>query len=77
MPIKELKTVNEIFASRLLEAPAQKTIDHKGNVNSFAGYGVDGFDLILQPSMDIFGAQNTQWWEACDNYIDTYPGGVK
>lgn len=74
LAVKEWKTVNETFASRLPQAPAQKTIDHDETVRSIAGYRVD---LTSQPLTDISGVQDPQSWEAWDNYIDMYQGGVR
>jgi hypothetical protein len=74
---KEWKTVNETFAQRLPEVPAQNIMDRNRNANSFAGYGIDEFGLISQPLTAISGVQNSQWWEAWDNYIDLFPVGDK
>ncbi|KAE8443612.1 hypothetical protein EG329_001545 [Mollisiaceae sp. DMI_Dod_QoI] len=77
LPVQEWKTVNETFAQRLPETPAQKMMDHDGNVSGVAGDGIDGFDSISQSVMGTSGGQNPPLWEAWDNYIDLFQVGVE
>jgi hypothetical protein len=77
LTVQEWKTVNETFAQRLPEAPAQKMMDRNGDVSGVAEYGGGGLDLMSQSLTDISGVQNPQWWETWDSYIDVFQVGVE
>jgi hypothetical protein len=75
LTVQEWKTVNETFAQRLPEAPAQKMMDHNANASETSRHGTDGFGLMPQSLAGTSGIQNPQWWETWDNYIDLFQVG--
>lgn len=73
--VQEWKTVNETFAERLPEAPAQKMGDDNGKIIGVTGYESSGLESVQQSS--VSGEQNPQWWGEWDNYIDLFQVGVE
>ena len=75
LAVQEWKTVNETFAQRLPEAPAQKMGDDIGKFNGGTSAENNGLESVQQLSAS--GEQNPQWWEDWENYIDTFQVGVE
>jgi hypothetical protein len=66
LAVQEWRTVNETFAQRLPELPAQK-MEH-----DILGSYVGNNGLESDQRAEASAKQNSQWWEEWDNYIDLF-----
>ena len=74
LAVKEWKTVNETFAQRLPEAPAQRMGDRNGKIKDVTGFDSSVVESVQQSS--TFGEQDPQWWGEWENYMDLFQVGV-
>jgi hypothetical protein len=75
LAVQEWKTVNEIFAQRLPEAPAQKMRDDNGEISVITGYTPSGLESFQQSSTS--GEQGLQQWAEWDEYMDLFQVGIQ
>lgn len=75
LPIREWKTVNEIFAQRLPDAPAQSTADDHGGITGVPSDKDNGLEDFEQSA--AVDGQAPQWWKEWDDYMDLFQVGVE
>lgn len=69
LALQEWRTVNETFAQRLPETPAQKM------GTNFQEANLGNNDIESDQRFTALAEQNSQWWEEWDKYIDFFQVG--
>lgn len=75
LALQEWKTVNETFAQRLPDAPAQKKRDDSEEIGAVPSYRSIGFESFPQSS--VSGEQDQKRWGEWDEYMDLFQVGIQ